>query len=463
MKLWFKIFLITLILFLISFYSGIFFLSDIVYKASLDTVRDQAFAQHNFILNTLTSDLSSRLRIENNMSKAINSIMGYYSEYYENRGVQLELLQADNTVFGSISDLKAREQLNDITESRKSVISTHDGNKYIYVYGHMSGQFSDYTLIYSRDITDIVQAQQSLTDRLIFFGIVITLVFIVMLYIVLNRLMNPIRLLQKVSEQIAAGKYEARAKIKGNDEIALLSSRFNKMADEVVSKMEEEQQISLQKQQFIDNLAHELRTPLTTIYGYAEFLQCANSSDDERINATNHIMQQVKRMQTMSEKLLDLSITRRSTIDMREIELTSCFERIHEMLLPRLEQKQLNLEISCKSQFLLGDEILIEQLLLNFLDNSIKASPEFGTISLNAYGQDSVTIEIEDNGYGIEKQQLKRIFEPFYRVDIARSREHGGAGLGLSLCKQIADVHNAKISIQSQIGQGTKISLIFTT
>ena len=103
-------------------------------------------------------------------------------------------------------------------------------------------------LIYSFDITDIAESQQSLTSLLILSGVIITLVFMSLLYIILVRLMKPIRLLQETSEQIAAGAYEVRAQIKGNDEIALLGSRFNKMADEILSQMEEEKQLSLAKQ-----------------------------------------------------------------------------------------------------------------------------------------------------------------------------------------------------------------------
>jgi signal transduction histidine kinase len=133
------------------------------------------------------------------------------------------------------------------------------------------------------------------------------------------------------------------------------------------------------------------------------------------------------------------------------------------MLRPLLAQKRVDMEVSCEDQAISGDEMLIEQLLINLLDNAIKASPQNSGISLKAYGRDAVTIEIADRGCGMDPGQLERVFEPFYRVDTARSRALGGAGLGLALSKQIADIHNAQILIESQIGQGTKITLIFTS
>ncbi|MDR2737031.1 MAG: HAMP domain-containing histidine kinase, partial [Gracilibacteraceae bacterium] len=456
--------LVTLILFLAAFYAGIFFLSNIVYKTSLDNARAQAFAQHNFVANLLASNLAMILERERDMDKARDVAMDYYAKYYEKRGVRLELLpQKDVTVRGSLGGARVQEQLTPEFGRRQSLIVSQDGHMVIYVSGYMAGHFSDHILIYSQDITDIAQAQQALTNRLIFSGVIVTLLFLAVLYLLLNRLMKPVRVLQQTSEQIAAGAYDVRADIKGNDEIALLGLRFNSMADEILSRMDEERQNALAKQQFIDNLAHELRTPLTTIYGYAEFLQRAKASDDDRISATDHIMQQVQRMQALSAKLLELSITRRTEIDKEEIHLASCLERVYEMLLPSLGQEQVKLAISCGDQIVYGSEVLIEQLLINLLDNAVKAIPKGGRISLKVFGEDGVVIEIADQGRGMAPQQIERIFEPFYRVDAARSRALGGAGLGLSLCKQIADVHNARIDVVSRVGEGTTVTLCFTT
>ncbi|MCL1790685.1 MAG: HAMP domain-containing histidine kinase [Peptococcaceae bacterium] len=471
MKLWFKIFLATLSLFLIAFNLGIFFLSNIVYKASLDTARDQAFAQHNFVTNLLARHLTIILAQERDMEKARNMALSDYAGYFENRGVRLELIRDNVTVYGSVGASEILDQLNPGPGMRQSVISSQDGRKHIYVAGYMPGPFSDYLLIYSQEITDIAAGQEALTNKLIVSGMILTLVFMVVLYIILKRLMKPVRVLQRTSEEIAAGAYNVRADIKGNDEIALLGSRLNTMADEILSRMEEERQNSLAKQQFIDNFAHELRTPLTTLYGYAEFLQRANSSDDERIAATDHIMRHVRRIQDISAKLLELSLTRRAEIVQVEIPLAGCFERVQTILSPSLAQGQIDLEISCDDQIILGNDVLIEQLLINLIDNAIKASPEGSRISLKASQQDPadesgqavVLIEIADHGIGMEPEQIERIFEPFYRVDVARSRASGGAGLGLSLCKQIVDAHHAEIEVASQIGQGTVVTLCFAT
>ena len=464
MKLWMKIFIFVFLLFIAAFYAGIFSMSSFSYATSLKTARNQAFTEHDFIASSFSNDLDSILkRNTDNSSLSINSLMSYYSGHYKKQNVFLGLVYNYELITGNLPETEKLETLKNTADVRTSIIDSVGSQKYIYV----SGQILDnYIFIYSRDITEIVHAQEQLTQILIASSIGIVLFFVIVLYFLIRILTKPIKVLQNVTKRITAGEYDVRAETKGNDEISVLAACFNEMSEKILSKANEQKKISLQKQQFIDNLAHELKTPLTAIYGYAELLQKTKISNEDLIDATSNIMLVVKRIQDMSEKLLELAITRDLTVDFEPIELKLLFKKIQDNLSLRLKEKNIMLNISCEDCFIFGDSVLIENLFVNLLDNAIKASYENNEILISSFKQDdTIVVEIKDNGIGISKKHLDYIFDPFYKTDFARSNtgtQHG-AGLGLALCKQIAEAHKAKMEIESEPDHGTKIKIIFTT
>lgn len=465
MKFWLKIFWPVFILFTCAFYAGIFLTAQFSYKNSLNTSREQAFAQHKFIAASLSKDLdaiSGRTEGEERQ-KAVLSLVEYYVETYENQTTSIQLFQGGKSLNDIPQNLPMSDTLKTPSDSRRSVVLGDGDRQYIAVTGTVQ---NDYVLIYAYDITQLVGAQKRLIKALLLSCIIIELITTVLLYFLIKYLTKPIKTLQDATSRIAAGEYGVRAEVRGNDEIAALASQFNGMAAEVSARIEEQTQLSLARQQFIDNLAHELKTPLTAIYSNAELLQTTKFSDDDLIDATSQIMRQTNRIQDMSKKLLDIALNRKLKIEKKPVDLKSLFQKIKEEMSPTFNQKGLDLILCCDADFIFGDASLIENLLVNLLDNAVKASKTKGTIYLSSRRRkDSVVIELRDQGIGIRKEQLNSIFEPFYRTDFARAKssERGGAGLGLALCKQIADLHGAEIKVQSVPGKGTTFTLIFTT
>jgi len=460
MKLWFKIFLFVFILFIVAFYTGIFFMSDLSYKTSLDTARNQAFAEYNFISLSLFRELTAIIERNPDAQAATYDLISSYNRYYQNHDVFLKLSNDDFT-FGNLPVEKGIESIMDASDNIKSMVMTENRKKYILVAGEIP---NNYFLIYAHDITSLTDAQNELSKTLLVASIIITLVFIIALYFLIKKLTKPIIDLQNVTKQITEGNLRMRAQIKGHDEISTLAEHFNEMTEEVVSKIEEHKNISLQKQQFIDNLAHELKTPLTSIYGYTQLLQNTKISEKDLINYTSHIIYDVNRIQSMSKKLLDLALNRDIILDLKAIDLNELFLTLKNEFLAQLQGKNIELILFCDAREIFGDPVLIENLFANLLDNAIKSSNYNSKIYLSSEKQDNiVTIIVRDEGIGIAKEHLQYIFEPFYRTDFARSSSKGGAGLGLSLCKQIAEAHKAKIHFESELNVGTKAIVSFTT
>jgi len=218
------------------------------------------------------------------------------------------------------------------------------------------------------------------------------------------------------------------------------------------------------RQDFVANVSHELRTPITSIKGYAETLLEGALEDKE--NAKDFlkiIYSDSDRLAKLIDDLLDLS---KIESDKLRLALKPCaiepiVQRVVSGLRTQTKAKSLiiNIDIPKGVSNILGDEGEIAQVLLNFIDNAIKYTNERGKITITAIDQSEfVQVDVSDTGIGISEKDLPRLFERFYRVDKARSRELGGTGLGLSIVKHIVQAHNGKVAVQSVLGQGSTFS-----
>jgi signal transduction histidine kinase len=276
-------------------------------------------------------------------------------------------------------------------------------------------------------------------------------------------LVNPINKLIKSTKTIASGEFGERVQVSSQDEIGMLSKHFNDMADVVEDKINELQRAAEDKQHFIDNLAHELRTPLTSIIGYSDYLRTNQYNEEVFIDCLTFIYDAGKRLEKLSFTLMDLIMLRKDKFEIKAEKIKLLLTGIKNDLSYKLEEKNIELEIVCEELMIAVNESLIRILIANLVDNSIKASKIGSKIYIKAYkdGKDHVILEIKDNGIGIPKEEIDKIFEPFFMIDKSRERANGGVGLGLSLCAQIAKIHNAKISVDIKLGNGTNIKVKF--
>lgn len=227
----------------------------------------------------------------------------------------------------------------------------------------------------------------------------------------------------------------------------------------VLHDLTEEERVNQMRQDFVANVSHELRTPLTSLRGYAETLLDGGLEDvQHREQFVRVIRDQAVRLNALIDDLLSLSDLERAGASLRLewFDLRELVERDVAMLRPRAEQAGLALRIISGGPVRVdADPARIEQVVANLLDNAIKYT-ERGVVTV-ALGSENgrVWCEVADTGPGVPREDLPRIFERFYRVDKARSREKGGTGLGLSIVKHIVALHGGDVAVDSRMGRGS--------
>ncbi|WP_373893035.1 two-component system histidine kinase PnpS [Virgibacillus natechei] len=223
----------------------------------------------------------------------------------------------------------------------------------------------------------------------------------------------------------------------------------------------EMKKLELMRKDFVANVSHELKTPITSIKGFAETLMDSEFDDEKaRGEFTRLIYNESHRLQLLIEDLLTLSKLEREDfqLDYSEVNTRSLTDEVVPALEYKAKQKQLTFSSNVEDVSFIADRERIKQVFINLVDNAIHYTLENGEVTLNVDTTDEyVHIQVSDTGIGIEQKQLTRIFERFYRVDKARSRNTGGTGLGLAIAKHIVEVHNGEITIDSELNNGTAV------
>ncbi len=232
----------------------------------------------------------------------------------------------------------------------------------------------------------------------------------------------------------------------------------------VLHDVTRQQKLENARREFVANVSHELRTPLTTVKSYAETLLDMLDPTAVPVSFLNTVINETDRMTRLVKDLLVLSsLEREDQLSKTEFDISSLVKEVVDTLelVVRDQGHRLSLKLSGKFRpIFYGDRDRLEQLLYNIISNAIKYTPNGGKIEVFAEQNfNMVTIRVKDNGIGIPEKDLGRLFERFYRVDKARSREKGGTGLGLAISKSIVDAHGGTISIASEVNKGTEVTI----
>ncbi|SDN44009.1 Signal transduction histidine kinase [Fictibacillus solisalsi] len=226
---------------------------------------------------------------------------------------------------------------------------------------------------------------------------------------------------------------------------------------EKLGKMEE------MRQEFISNVSHEIQSPLTSIMGFAHALKNENLGHDERKHYLDIIETESIRLSRLSDNLLKLTSleSEHPPFELKEYRLDHQIRRIILANEPQWSEKEINMEIDLEHLSITADQDLMDQVWINLIHNSIKFTPEKGTIAVEAFKKedDLLIVEIKDTGIGMNQEALLHIFERFYKADQSRHRKYGGSGLGLPIVKKIIDLHNGSIHVESEPGKGTKVTV----
>ncbi len=271
---------------------------------------------------------------------------------------------------------------------------------------------------------------------------------------------SPLRKLTRTVRRISGGDLSRRSELRSRDEIGQLSRDFDAMADKLqenISKLESEVQ---RQESFLGAFAHEMKTPMTSIIGFADLLRQGDLDDNTRMMAAQYIYSEGRRLERLSFKLLDLLLLKKDETAFKTLSLEPYIGEVQRALTPVLKEKGIRLICRVQPGRATLEPDLVKSLIYNLVDNAAKAMDGGGMIVLQSVPiPGGCQLQVTDNGRGMEQSELVKITEAFYRVDKARSRSQGGAGLGLALCRQIVELHSGSIHFDSQPGKGTCVTV----
>ena len=316
------------------------------------------------------------------------------------------------------------------------------------------------------DLTEVLSESRALLIRCAGVSLIGLSLFAACMGAVSKRLLRPLDALTQTSRTLAAGELTARVRVESEDEIGALSTHFNDMAEALEASV-------ARRDALIQNLTHEMKTPVAAIMGHADLIRRGGCEEAETLMSAHTIYKEAARLDALSRTMMRWILLERDEIDARPVSVRALFDEIQKMYEERMRAngEQVDMHISAGDEIISADRNLMQILLQNLVENARHAGAKQIALSAEKRGEceeektDSpkprVWLTVRDDGCGMDAETVRRAAEPFYRADRARSRAHGGAGLGLALCHRIAQAHGACLCITSRPGEGTVVSVGF--
>ncbi len=307
-------------------------------------------------------------------------------------------------------------------------------------------------LLFSSPVQSMMQGLYQLQDQMILYFLVVAGVVLIIALFFSRVITKPIAMLTRGIARMGRGDFSARVAVKGSGELKRLAETFNTMSEKLEA-------LDKSRNQFVSNTSHELKTPLATMKILLESLIYQPEMEEElRTEFMTDINKEIDRLSLIISDLLTLvqMDTKNMKLNRQNMRLSDLVEDTVHKLAPMAQKRQQTIQTDIQDEGeMYADGPKLTQVVYNLMENAVKYTQPGGYIQvrLTRAGKE-VTITISDNGPGIPKDDLPHIFDRFYRVDKARSRETGGTGLGLSIVRQIVMLHGGSVSVRSEEGQG---------
>ena len=316
----------------------------------------------------------------------------------------------------------------------------------------------------SLELTDVNRIMYEIRFKIVLASIVVLILVILASQVIARRLSNPIVEIGDIVKEIKAGNLDQKLPVRSQDEIGRLAALINEMTDRLKADIEQMKKLERVRTEFLGNVSHELRTPIFSLKGFLETL-IDGAIDDKSVNRAfvEKAYHHANRLDELLSDLIEISRIESGEMKMsfRYFDVSSWLKQLtgdFADLAAKKKQKVIA-EVPDREILVLGDKDRLKQAVGNIVDNAIKYSSEgAATLVRVEEGIGKVVVSVADTGPGIEPEHLPRIFERFYRVDKARSREVGGTGLGLAIVKHIVEAHGSKIGVSSEVRKGTTFS-----
>ena len=426
--------------------------------------RDMIFASKKaFVEKQATFIASSLIPLDELTVGNVDKIM----KQLEISGLSITILGIDGNVYYTIPG-------NDGDDSRyvdDNVKTAMDGND-VYYLRFSGGAFSSsaYTPVITSSgaVMGIVYVQENdieqgniligLQSTIQNISIVVTLLSIIILGFFIWTIMHRISLILNAIKSVREGEYNYRIQIRGSDEMALLGDEFNSLTN----RLRETEEI---RRRFVADASHELKTPLASIRLLSDSILQNEEMDVDTVHEfVNDIGTEAERLSRTTEKLMSLTrlddkvVMKRETVDIRGV-ITSTLR----MLNPLAESQQLQITSKLDGGcFVYSTEDDIYQIVFNLVENAIKYNLPQGSVTITlSHSEKEIVLTVDDTGIGVPEIDLPYIFDRFYRVDKARSREAGGSGLGLSIVRATVQENNGTITAMRRTGGGMRFQVTF--
>ncbi len=278
-------------------------------------------------------------------------------------------------------------------------------------------------------------------------------------FVAAYRVTTPLLRIRETARRVADGQFAGKIRVNSRAaEIQDLADSLNHAGEAVREKIDELERLTRLQSEFIGNVSHEVRNPIFAISGYLEALGTPGLGDDQRKTYAEKALTNLNRLENLFNDLIDIARLeyREDLINRAVFDLKDLVNEVAEMLRPKAEEKDLDLQADVPRFFVNADRSRIRQVLVNLVENAI-AYTDSGSVRCRVQRRaDKVRVQVVDTGQGIDEDHLERIFDRFYRVDEDRARDSGGTGLGLSIVQQIIHAHGEDIHVESTKGRGTR-------
>ncbi len=386
-------------------------------------------------------------KVSETMDKLLN---GNYRArvFYTMNGTLGELSTKVNALARNLSDLTIQEQiqaeqLSTVIDNSESALVLIDEKGYIHVVNRkflsmFGGKSSDYIGFLYYDVLEKEQIHRTVQDTFLYE----------------KNIKHSFSIEEEINKQyleiVGAPIFNDRGLLRG----AVL----------VIYDITEFKNLEVMRKDFVANVSHELKTPITSIKGFSETLLDGAGDDVETRNKFLKIINdESQRIKLLIDDLLILSKLEKDELEIEPVEVSTSklFKDIQPIIEQKAKEKDIHFECVISEDIIFEADLeKIRQILINLLANAINYTADSGSITLQASeAEDEVCLSVSDTGIGMSQEAVSRIFERFYRVDKARSRDTGGTGLGLAIVKHIVEVHQGRIEVDSKIGTGTTFNI----
>ncbi|MCQ2483944.1 MAG: HAMP domain-containing histidine kinase [Clostridia bacterium] len=275
-------------------------------------------------------------------------------------------------------------------------------------------------------------------------------------YFLSYRLTRPLRQMSEATKHYAQGDFSYKVTVRGHDEMAELAQAFNSMAMALST-------LEVTRRSFVANVSHELKTPMTSIGGFIDGMLDGTIPQESYNHYLHIVSDEVKRLSRLVTGMLNMSKLEAGEMPMNVKEFDISKNIFKTLLSFEKKINDKSIEIigldSMESTMIRADEDMLMQVVYNLIDNAVKFTPEGGYIFIKDFRDSEKTfVSIRNSGEGIERDELSKVFERFYKIDKSRSYDVRGAGLGLYLCKSIVELHGGEIKVESKVGEYTEFA-----